>query len=277
MVYGAVGNDAISAWQDDGRDWTVLLPFYNEQACLRATIRSLAAQAVRPLLILIDNGSTDRSADIAREACAEFGLAALHLHEARPGKVAALQCGLEQVRTRFVATCDADTIYPADYLKRAAALLAKPGTVAAIAANSAPGASAMTTRMAGWHVQLAGALLPQQCHNGGASQTFRTAALRACGGFDPQVWNWVLEDHEIMARIEDHGRIRYHRGFVCHPAERPRSVNCTGWTLAEQLHYHFTGRGERIAFFHGLLGPRLRERALPSERLRRNGEMAAGA
>ena len=217
----------------------------------------------------MDNGSTDRSAEVAREACERLNLSAIHLHEARPGKVAALQCGLRAVSSRFVATCDADTIYPPSYLELAGRLLGAEGTVAAIGANCAVDAAPFAGRLAGLRLALTGRVLRQQCLNGGASQVFRTRELKACGGFDPAVWNWVLEDHEIMARIETLGRIAYHRSFLCHPAQRPRVADCTGWTLAEQIRYHATRSHQRIAFFHDYLAPRLRQRALPSERLRR--------
>ncbi|MBC2664035.1 glycosyltransferase family 2 protein [Novosphingobium flavum] len=247
----------------------MIIPYFNEREFLRGTIASLAAQAVRPLLILVDNASTDGSGPVARQACADFGVEAIHLHESRPGKVAALQCGLRAVTSRYVATCDADTYYPPRYLELAGRLLEREGVAAAIAANTAAGASPMSKRKAGWRMALTGAILRQQCLNGGASQVFRTTALKACGGFDPAIWNWVLEDHEIMARVERHGRIVYHPGFICHPAQRPRSVNCTGWTLAEQIRYHLAGAKGRLSFFHDELAPRLRARALPSEMLRR--------
>jgi glycosyltransferase involved in cell wall biosynthesis len=273
MVDGIAG---IGAWGADG-DWTVIVPFYNEREFLRGTIASLAAQTVRPLLILVDNASSDHSAEVARAACGEFGIEALHLHEPRPGKVAALQCGLREVTTRFVATCDADTDYPPEYLELAGRLLERPGAAAAIAANCAPRAPRRTARLAGLRLVLTAKLLPQQCLNGGASQVFRTSALRACGGFDPAIWNWVLEDHEIMARIEGYGTLEYHRDFICHPAERPRSVDCTGWKLSERLRYHATSPGERVDFFHRFLGPLLRQRALASEKLRRTGAVPSGA
>jgi len=269
MVYALEGIGGTRIWTQADEGWTVIVPFHNERSCIAATIASLAAQTVRPLLVLVDNGSTDRSAEFAREACERLNLAAIHLHEPRPGKVAALQCGLRATSSPFVATCDADTIYPANYLELAGQLLADEGTVAAIAANCAVDASPSTGRLAGLRLALTARLLPQQCLNGGASQVFRTRELKACGGFDPAVWNWVLEDHEVMARIEALGRIAYHRSFLCHPAQRPRATNCTGWTLSEQLRYHSTRSHQRIGFFHDYLGPRLRQRALPSERLRR--------
>lgn len=256
-------------WSAVVSEWTVIVPFHNERRFLRATLASLAAQTVRPLVILVDNASTDQSAEVARAACEEFGMAALHIAEHRPGKVAALQRGLAETRSRFVATCDADTLYPADYLELAGRLLGRRGTVAAVAAYCAADAPARSAWLAGWRMALTSRLLPQQCLNGGAGQVFLTAALKQCGGFDPAIWNWVLEDHEIMARIETLGTIAYHPDFLCHPTPRPRSVNCTGWNLLEQLRYHATRGGERVRYFHEYLAPRLRDRALPSERLRR--------
>lgn len=266
-----------TAWSRGTGQWSLVIPYHNESYYLPICLESIAAQTVRPRLILVDNASVDNSAEIAREACERLGLDALHLFEGRPGKVAALQCGIAEVASEFVATCDADTIYPATYLERATALLERGNAVAAVAATGPVDASPLKLRLAGLRLELTSALLPQQCLNGGAGQVFRTAELRACGGFDPAIWNWVLEDHEIMARIEQHGAIVHHRSFVCHPADRPRSIDCTGWNLSERIRYHLTNADNRLAFFHDFLGPQLRQRALPSEKLRRMARIAASA
>jgi hypothetical protein len=126
--------------------------------------------------------------------------------------------------------------------------------VAAVAATQPPGASRWQRRFAGWKLELTSKLLPQQCLNGGAGQVFRTSALRAVGGFDPQIWNWVLEDHEIMARIEQQGRIAYHRHFECAPLERSGSGPAPGWRFHERILYHCSRAANRKAFFHGYLG-----------------------
>ena len=55
-------------------DWTILIPFFNEQDYLATTIESLAAQTRSARLILIDNGSTDASAATARATCERLGL-----------------------------------------------------------------------------------------------------------------------------------------------------------------------------------------------------------
>ena len=257
--------------------WSIIIPFHNESDYLPFCLESLASQIAPARLILVDNGSTDKGSAIAREVCDRLGLDACHVSEMRPGKVAALQRGLSEVTTSYLATCDADTVYPPDYLKSAERLLRDRRVVAAIAATTPVGSARWKSRIAGLRLELTAALLKQQCLNGGAGQVFRSSALRACGGFNPATWNWVLEDHEIIARIEHLGRIAYHRDFYCHPADRHREMNCTGWVFAEQLRYHLTSSEDRLKFFHEFLAPRLRARALSSEKLRRMIGMPAVA
>lgn len=265
-----------TSWSRGIGQWSVIVPFYNESRYLPGCLRSIAAQTVRPRLILVDNGSVDNSADVGRRMCDLLELNAVHLSERRPGKVAALHSGLAEATSEFVATCDADTIYPKRYLETATGLLGRPYAVAAVAATGPVEASRLQVALSGLRLQATSAMLPQQCLNGGAGQVFRTAELRACGGFDPAIWNWVLEDHEVMARIEGLGRIVHHRTFHCHPADRPRSVNCNGWTLTEQVRYHLTSAENRLSFFHDFLAPRLQQRALPSEMLRRMAAVPVG-
>jgi glycosyltransferase involved in cell wall biosynthesis len=249
--------------------WTVLLPFFNERRFLARTIASLAAQDRAFRLILIDNGSTDGGADIARATCRRLGLAFTLLRESRPGKVAALAAGLAAVRTNFVATCDADSWYPRDYLSQATKLLATDGAVAAGAFFVGEGAKREGVGMPR-RLRFATRLMPRQCHSGGAGQVFRTAGLRRIGGFDPARWDLVLEDHEIMHRIVTIGSIEYGRHFWCAPAVRRRDRGPIRWTLGERLLYHVAPTAWRDRFFYNFLAPRLRARRLGSACLREN-------
>jgi glycosyltransferase involved in cell wall biosynthesis len=253
---------------DARRDWTVLLPFFNERDFLEGALASLTQQTEAPLVILIDNGSTDGSGAIARAACVRLQLAHVLLSEPIPGKVAALASGLALVDTPYVATCDADTWYPETYLATARAVLERGGRAAAGAYFVAPEASKWQRLSKALHILAASMLLPGQCHAGGAGQVFRTAQLRRAGGFDPGRWNMVLEDHEIMHRVRDHGRLGYHSGLWCAPAPRERDRASTRWTLAERLCYHATTPWAGDWFFYGFLADRLAARRLSSERLR---------
>lgn len=279
------------AWPwDDGRarveerrpasDWSVLVPFFNERAFLPATLASLAAQSERPHVVLIDNGSTDGSAAIAVAECARLGLDHLLVTERRPGKVNALAAGLALVDTPLVATCDADTLYPAGYLAAAARVLAREGTVVAGAFFVAADADAEARARAGRRIVATARLLRGQCHTGGAGQAFRTAALRAAGGFDAGRWGWVLEDHEVIHRVMNHGAesgaMGYAEDLWCCPSPRPRDRASIRWTAGERLLYALAAPVAGDWFFYRFLAGRLRGRELTSERIRERPHQGLG-
>lgn len=248
--------------------WTILLAFYNEAQDIGDTLRQLALQTRAFRLILIDNGSTDGSAAVCRQALRGTGIDYCLLHEDSPGQSAAFARGLREVTTEFVATCDADTYYPTNYLAEAGRLFEEGGR-AAVAASAyflPPGdvegwrASAMAA-----HQRLAGLLLPRQTHVGAAGQSFRTAALRGAGGYDPQRWPFVLGDHEVMHHVMKHGRQAMGWQHWCAPSAR-RSAPIR-WSLLERLLYHATPFGLKDRYFRWL-GGRLATRGLHAEQLR---------
>ena len=256
--------------------WTILLPFFNERLFLAGTLSSLAVQDQPLKLILIDNASTDGSGEFAMAECRRLGLHFTLIREPRPGKVNALAAGLGLVRTPFVATCDADTWYPADYLSQAGKLLEADDSAAAGAYFLREGAPRRQQVAKAWHIMIVAALLPRQCHTGGAGQVFRTASLRRSGGFDASRWNYVLEDHEIMHRVVNTGSLEYGPGFWCMPSHRDRDRDSIRWTLAERLLYHVAPPQWRDRFFYEFLGPRLKARRLTSERMRERQFQNAG-
>lgn len=249
-------------------DWSVVLPFFNERDFLAATIASLAAQTVPFRLILIDNGSTDGSGDVAVAVARAHGLDHQLVTETTPGKVAALRAGIGWVRTRWVATCDADTLYPPHYLAAAAAILATPGCVVAGAYFVDPGTPDAQREAKATGFLAAARLLPRQSHAGGAGQAFCTVALRAAGGFDPRRWNFVLEDHEVIHRLMQHGTMRYARAFWSAPSPRERDRDSIRWTLMERLVYSAMAPWAGDWFFYSFLASRLARRRLVSARIR---------
>lgn len=248
--------------------WTVLIPFFNERDYLSTTIASLAMQDEPFELVLVDNGSTDGGAAVALGVARAFGLPVRLLVEPQPGKVAALKAGLALVRTRFVATCDADTIYPFQYLREAGRLLRRRGCVAAGAYFVTPDARGSERAREAGKILAAGVLLPGLCHAGGAGQCFDAQALRAAGGFDPATWDYVLEDHEVFHRVLAQGAVHYSRELWCIPSPRDRDRPSIRWTLLERLLYGVAGIGGGEWFFYRFLGPRLARRRLPSAGMR---------
>ncbi|MCH2183278.1 MAG: bifunctional glycosyltransferase family 2/GtrA family protein [Mariniblastus sp.] len=95
---------------------SVVLPCYNEQRTLRRCLdRLLAAFESRPELglevIVIDDGSVDRSLAIAREYARNHPQVSVHSHDRNQGKGAALRTGFKLATGDWVAIQDADLEY----------------------------------------------------------------------------------------------------------------------------------------------------------------------
>ncbi|PZQ60132.1 MAG: glycosyl transferase family 2 [Sphingomonas taxi] len=252
--------------------WTFVIAYFNEADYLGDTLASLAAQTLKPFrLVLVDNGSTDGSAAIARAAVLP-GVEVLHLAEPRPGKIFALETAMPHIATEFVAFGDADTFYPSHYLATAQAAFGDPAIVAAMATD-VPADEARARRKRR-HNQVVSRLWPKQTHTGGFGQTFRTAALLAAGGYAEHFWPYVLMDHEIMQRVVKQGRVVYPYDLWCVPSDRRADRRRVRWTLAERLLYHFTPAAAKDWYFYRFLGPRLRARKLGHLNLREKTWMA---
>jgi glycosyltransferase involved in cell wall biosynthesis len=251
--------------------WSVLLPFYNEEAYLETTLASLAAQSLAPDLLLVDNGSNDASFEIVeRFVDAHPALSVRCIREEMPGKSSALAQGVAMLETEYVATADADTYYPPDYLQRANSLFVAAGerAVAAMAfgAPMPQQSGHLAARRKGAFVSR---LMPRQTHTGGYGQCFRTKALIDAGGFGPHVWPYCLMDHEVMHRLSKEGDFLYDRDFWCAPSPRRTDRGRVRWTLPERLLYHVTPFSRRDWFFYDFLRPRFEARGLSELNLRR--------
>lgn len=100
---------------------SVVIPVYNEERTLRALVDRVRAVPIRKEIVLVDDGSRDRSRDILRELEAtsaddEENAIRVVFHERNRGKGAALRTGFEHARGDVVLIQDADLEYdPAEY------------------------------------------------------------------------------------------------------------------------------------------------------------------
>ncbi|MFF3767020.1 bifunctional polysaccharide deacetylase/glycosyltransferase family 2 protein [Streptomyces sp. NPDC001922] len=115
---------------------TVLVPAYNEEAGIEATVLSLLDSTHQQLQILvIDDGSSDRTAEIARSIPDNRVMV---IRQPNAGKAAALNTGLAHTRHNIVVMVDADTVFEPDAIHRLIQPLAH-AAVGAVSGNTRVG------------------------------------------------------------------------------------------------------------------------------------------
>ncbi len=105
---------------------TVIIPARNEEECLGACLESLVSQSERGFelgrdweLIVVDDHSTDRTAEIARGFAGVTVMKAAKLEDGWTGKNNALWTAARRARGRWLLFTDADTIHEPGNLHRA--------------------------------------------------------------------------------------------------------------------------------------------------------------
>lgn len=252
--------------------WSVVLCYYNERDYLPATLASLLAQDLDAFqLILVDNASTDGSLEICKEVLKDSkGVTPIYLHEPRPGKVNALECGLARVDTPFVAFVDADTHYPPHYLRRCTDMFENgpQDAVAAMAVNlTGPPTGGPALKRQVKKVRK-GNTFNKHCHTGGFAQNFRTDILKRAGGFSMAHWPYVFEDHEVMQRVHKFGRSLYDLDLWCIPSDRRSERASVDWTMFERKLYGLLPFFLLDWYFYTFLAPRFAARKLGQLNLR---------
>ena len=119
----------------------MLVPAYNEETVIVRTIRSVLNSDYKNLhVIVIDDGSTDRTAEVAREAyAAEIAAGRVQvLTKPNGGKAAALNYALERLNEEIYVGIDADTVIAADAISKLIPHFEDP-TIGAMAGNAKVG------------------------------------------------------------------------------------------------------------------------------------------
>ncbi len=190
----------------------VLVPAYNEEKVIVRTIRAVLNSDCPNLRVLvIDDGSTDRTAEVARDAYAQEIAAGrvVIISEPNGGKAAALNNALKYVTEEIYVGIDADTVIASDAVSKLLPHFADP-LIGAVAGNAKVG-----NRVNLWTRWQALEYITSQNFERraldlfhvvtvvpGAIGAWRPAAVKAADGYPI---NTVAEDADLTMNLLEHG------------------------------------------------------------------------
>jgi len=94
------------------------MPIYNEASTIERVVSTVLAQPIVAELIAVDDGSTDRTAELLSKIRGDHTRLIVHRHEGNRGKGAAVRTGFAIAKSPIVVIQDADLEYdPAEYEK----------------------------------------------------------------------------------------------------------------------------------------------------------------
>ncbi len=97
---------------------SIIMPAYNEEALVGKIIDKVLALDVDKEVIVVDDASTDRTAEIVRKISRTDTRVRLEVHDCNAGKGAAVRTGISRVRGSHTVIQDADLEYePEDVIR----------------------------------------------------------------------------------------------------------------------------------------------------------------
>lgn len=100
---------------EDSRLISIIIPVYNRARYLAEAIESVLAQTYRPIeIIVVDDGSTDGTADVARR----FSETVRYFYQSNSGCSAARNKGIENTLGSFFSFLDSDDLWVEEKLSR---------------------------------------------------------------------------------------------------------------------------------------------------------------
>ena len=173
---------------------SVVVPCYNYGRFLPAAVRSALDQSgVEVDVLVVDDASTDDSAEVAAALAAADPRVSVLVHETNAGHIQTYNDGLARAKGEYVALLSADDLLTPDSLSRSVALMEQHpevgltyGPVATFVDQPPPLAPVRAT----WTVWEGEEWLRRVCRRGrntivNPEALMRTSVLRRIGGYDP--------------------------------------------------------------------------------------------
>jgi glycosyltransferase involved in cell wall biosynthesis len=209
---------------------SVIMPMRNAEPYVRAALLSVLGQRDLPAgteieVVVVDDGSTDRSADVVR------GLGDPRVRLLRgpcQGISAALNLAVSAARGEIIVRCDADDLFPEDRLARQLRWLeAHPdfGAVGGVFTTMTPTGQLIADLGGQTAQEITDELRAGQTRTSLCTYAIRAAVLRQVGGFRP--YFATAEDLDFMLRLGEQTRVWFDPHSVYRYRLHPTSITHT--------------------------------------------------
>ena len=173
---------------------SVIVPAYQAERFLDEALESALAQEGVPVeVIVVDDGSTDRTAEIAARPGVRV------VRQRHRGISVARNAGLARATGRFIAILDADDLWPPDRLSLQVQYLREHPAVGIVLGLTEIFLNDGDALPAHWPHVLAGQAIPRVA----GSMLARREAFERVGGFDESLR--LCEDIDWLSRAKDAG------------------------------------------------------------------------
>lgn len=232
-------------------DISVVVPARNEEAFLADTLKSIRKQDFKGNyeIIVVDNGSSDKTAEIAQ------GFKARVIKELHHGIANARDKGFRAARGKIVASTDADTIVPQNWLSAIAKSLDdNPQAVGISGKIVFYGSKTVKTGFVNLLARLANRIVVWMTSDRGFFRganfaVYKDVFLKA-GGFNREIV--CGEDQELGLRVAKLGKIIYKRDLIVATSARryqsSRINDLIRFYIINFFSLHFAGRPYVIKF-----------------------------
>ncbi|MGP4019254.1 glycosyltransferase [Saccharopolyspora sp. 5N708] len=186
----------------------VIVPAYNEEAGIASTVRSILSSEHPVEVIVVDDGSTDRTAEIVERLQQRFAHVRL-IRQPNAGKAAALNTGMAAANSELLVMVDGDTVLEPDAVGHLVAHFTDP-VIGAVSGNVKVGNR--RSLLARWqHIEyVIGFNLDRRVYDllhctptvPGALGAFRRSAIERIGGVSDDT---LAEDTDLTMALERDG------------------------------------------------------------------------
>lgn len=190
---------------------SLIVPAYNEEKSLAKTLESLCGQTYSDVeLIVIDNNSTDKTNSIAKKYTENVRI------ETRKGYMHAVSRGAQESHGDLISFCDADTLYPPQWVEQIVTEFTKnPQAVAVYGSCKTHDASPWMNNLAGCFYTLF-LIVSRWCgldNTSGFNFVIKRDIFFRIGGYDPN-FKKMSPDIELGKRLKKEGPIIFNPNII---------------------------------------------------------------